>query len=47
MREEKDKKEQLQKTKEILDKIDKGIDILVPVGIIIAFVVAIISQYFV
>lgn len=44
MREEKDK---LQKTKEILDKISTGIDIMIPVGIVIAFVVAIISKYFV
>ncbi len=43
MREEKDK---LQKTKEILDKISTGIDILVPVAIAIAFLILILQNIF-
>lgn len=44
MKKEKDK--QIQKTKEILDKISTGIDILVPIAIVIAFVLTLLQNIF-
>lgn len=44
MKKEKDK--QIQETKEILDKISAGIDILVPIAIVIAFVLTLLQNIF-
>lgn len=44
MREKKD--EQEQKAKEILDKISTGIDILVPIAIVIAFILTLLQNIF-